>query len=143
MFLRGPTKLKNSRVRFMFFMYENRHQASFKGCFSAFSNFVRAPICRFLVLGGCEPLAYAKVCLGLLVWGAYGHPRLFSAIRDTDSHRDYSTNRMDFTSMPAHGSLAGYRNLFLHWPANLYFCLVRWVVLKVEKGLIFSGAAHA
>ena len=85
----------------MIFTYENRHQAFFKGCFSAFSNFVRAPICRFLVLGGCEPLAYAKVCLGLLVWGAYGHPRLFSAIRDTDSHRDYSTNKMDFTSMPA------------------------------------------
>ena len=138
-----PHKVENFKGQYMIFTYENRHQASFKGCFSAFSNFVRAPICRFLVLGGCEPLAYAKVCLGLLVWGAYGHPRLFSAIRDTDSHRDYSTNKMDFTSMPAHGSLAGYRNLFLHWPANLYFCLVRWVALKVEKGLIFSEAAHA
>ena len=143
MFLRGPTKLKNSRVRFMFFMYENRHQASFKGCFSAFSNFVRAPICRFLVLGGCEPLAYAKVCLGLLVWGAYGHPRLFPVIRNTDSHRDYSTNKMDFTSMPAHGSLAGYRNLFLHWPANLYFGFFRWVAPQVEKGVVSLGAVHA
>ena len=94
-----PHKVENFKGQYMIFTYENRHQASFKGCFSAFSNFVRAPICRFLILGGCEPLAYAKVCLGLLVWGAYGHPRLFSAIRDTDSHRDYSTNKMDFTSM--------------------------------------------
>ena len=80
---------------------------------------------------------------GLLVCVAYSHPRLFSVIHNTDSHRDYSTNKMDSTPMSAHGNLAGYRNLFLHWPANLYFCLVRWVALKVEKGLIFSEAAHA
>ena len=143
MSLRNSIKLKILRGQYMIFLYDNRHQAPLKDCFSAFSNFVHAPLCRLLVLGGCEPLAYAKVCLGLLVWGAYGHLQLFSAIRNTDSHRDYSTNEMDFTPMSAHGGLAGYRNLFLHWPANLYFCLVRWVVLKVEKGLIFSGAAHA
>ena len=82
------------------------------------------------------------------VWGYWygvltGHPRLFSAIRDTDSHRDYSTNRMDFTSMPAHGSLAGYRNLFLHWSANLYFGFFRWVAPQVEKGVVSLGVVHA
>ena len=141
MFLRGPTKLKNLRGRN--FIYENRHQAHLKDCFSAFSNFVPAPLCGLPVLGGREPYAHAGTCPGLLVCVAYSHPRLFSAIRYTDSHRDYPTSKMDFTPMSAHGNLAGYRNLFLHWPANLYFCLVRWVVLKVEKGLIFSGAAHA
>lgn len=138
-----PHKVENFKGQYMIFTYENRHQASFKGCFSAFSNFAHTPLYKLFVLGGCEPVAHAKECLGLLVYVAYSHLPLFPVIRNTDSHRDYSTNKMDFTSMPAHGSLAGYRNLFLHWPANLYFCLVRWVVLKVEKGLIFSGAAHA
>ena len=31
----------------MIFMYENRHQASFKGCFSAFSNFVPASVAEY------------------------------------------------------------------------------------------------
>ena len=87
MFLRGPTKLKNSRVRFMFFMYENRHQVSFKGCFSAFSNFAHTPLYKLFVLGGCEPVAHAKECLGLLVYVAYSHLPLFPVIRNTDSHR--------------------------------------------------------
>ena len=50
---------------------------------------------------------------------------------------------MDFTSMPAHGSLAGYRNLFLHWSANLYFGFFRWVAPQVEKGVVSLGAVHA
>ena len=116
MFLRGPTKLKNSRVRFMFFMYENRHQVSFKGCFSAFSNFAHTPLYRLFVLGGRETIAHAKTCLGLLVCVADSHLQLLSAIRYTDS---YSINKMDFTSMSAYGSLAGHRNFFLHWAANL------------------------
>ena len=33
--------------------------------------------------------------------------------------RNYSINKMDFTSMSAYGSLAGHRNFFLHWAANL------------------------
>ena len=143
MFLRGPTKLKNSRVRFMFFMYENRHQVSFKGCFSAFSNFAHTPLYKLFVLGGCEPVAHAKECLGLLVYVAYSHLPLFPVIRNTDSHRDYSINKMDFTSMSAHGNLAGYRNFFLYWPANLCFCLVRWSFIQVEKDLVFSRAVHA
>ena len=101
------------------------------------------PFADFLYWGGRGSFAHAGTCLDLLVYVAYSHPRLFPAIRNTDSHRDYSINKMDFTYMPAHGSLAGYRNLFLHWSANLYFCLVRWVALKVEKGLIFSGATYA
>jgi len=106
MSLRGLTKLKILRGQYMIFTYENRHQASFKGCFSAFSNFVPASLCRLPVLGGREPYAHAGTCLGLLVCVAYSHPQLFSAIRNTDSHRDYSINKMDFTSMPAHGNLA-------------------------------------
>ncbi|GEM_PF-2517544 len=138
-----PHKVENFKGQYMIFTYENRHQASFKGCFSAFSNFAHTPLYRLFVLGGRETIAHAKTCLGLLVCVADSHLQLLSAIRYTDSYRNYSINKMDFTSMSAYGSLAGYRNLFLHWPANLYFCLVRWVVLKVEKGLIFSGAAHA
>ena len=141
MFLRGPTKLKNLRGRN--FIYENRHQAHLKNCFSAFSNFVPAPLCGLPVLGGREPYAHAGTCPGLLVCVAYSHPRLFSVIRNTDSHRDYSTNKMDFTPMSAHGNLAGYRNLFLHWSANLYFGFFRWVAPQVEKGVVSLGAVHA
>ena len=138
-----PHKLKILRGQYIDVIYENRHQAYLKDCFSAFSNFVPASLCRLPVLEEREPFAHAKVCLDLLVWVAFNHLRLFSAIRNTDYHRVYSTKKMVFDSMPAHGSLAGYRNLFLHWSANLYFCLVRWVALKVEKGLIFSGATYA
>ena len=120
-----PHKLKILRGQYIDVIYENRHQAYLKDCFSAFSNFVPASLCRLPVLGGREPYAHAGTCLGLLVCVAYSHPQLFSAIRNTDSHRDYSINKMDFTSMPAHGNLAGYRIFFLHWPANLYFRLVR------------------
>ena len=127
----------------MIFMYENRHQASFKGCFSAFSNFAHTPLYRLFVLGGRKTIAHAKTCLGLLVWVAYGHLLLFSAICNTDSHRDYSTDEMDFTPMSAHGSLAGYRNLFLHWSANLYFGFFWWVAPQVEKGVVSLGAVHA
>ena len=127
----------------MNFIYENRHQAPLKGYSPAFSNFVHSPIYRLFVLGGCEPFAHAKIYLGLLVYVADSHPQLFSAIRNTDSHRDYSTNKVDFTPMSAHGNLAGHRNLFLHWPANLYFRMVRWVVPQVEKGLVFLGGTHA
>ena len=112
-------------------------------CFSAFSNFAHTPLYKLFVLGGCEPVAHAKECLGLLVYVAYSHLPLFPVIRNTDSHRDYSTNKMDFTSMPAHGSLAGYRNLFLHWSANLYFGFFRWVAPQVEKGVVSLGAVHA
>ena len=124
-------------------VYENRPQAHLKDCFSAFSNFVPASLCRLLVWGGRGSFAHSGTCLDLLVYVAYSHPQLFPAIRYTDSHRDYSINKMDFASMSAHGSLAGYRNLFLYWPANLYFCLVRWMVLKVEEDLIVSRGAHA
>ena len=106
-------------------VYEDRHQALLKDCFSAFSNFVPASLCRLPVLGGREPYAHAGTCLGFLVYVAFSYSHLLSAIRNTDSHRDYSINKMDFTSMPAHGNLAGYRIFFLHWPANLYFRLVR------------------
>ena len=68
---------------------------SFKGCFSAFSNFAHTPLYKLFVLGGCEPVAHAKECLGLLVYVAYSHLPLFPVIRNTDSHRDYSTNKMD------------------------------------------------
>ena len=125
MSLRGLTKLKILRGQYMIFTYENRHQASFKGCFSAFSNFAHTPLYRLFVLGGRKTIAHAKTCLGLLVCVADSHPQLFPAIRNTDSHRDYSINKMDFTSMSAYGSLAGHRNFFLYWPANLYFRLVR------------------
>ena len=119
MSLRGLTKLKILRGQYMIFTYENRHQASFKGCFSAFSNFAHTPLYRLFVLGGRKTIAHAKTCLGLLVCVADSHPQLFPAIRNTDSHRDYSINKMDFTSMSAYGSLAGHRNFFLYWPANL------------------------
>ena len=138
-----PHKVENFKGQYMIFTYENRHQASFKGCFSAFSNFAHTPLYKLFVLGGCEPVAHAKECLGLLVYVAYSHLPLFPVIRNTDSHRDYSTNRMDFTSMPAHGSLAGYRNLFLHWSANLYFGFFRWVAPQVEKGVVSLGVVHA
>ena len=106
MSLRCLTKLKNLGGQYMNFIYESRHQAHLKDCFSAFSNFVPASLCRLPVLGGREPYAHAGTCLGLLVCVAYSHPQLFSAIRNTDSHRDYSINKMDFTSMSAHGNLA-------------------------------------
>ena len=122
----------------MNFIHENRHQAHLKDCFSAFSNFVPASLCRLLVLGRREPYAHAKVCLDLLVWVAFNHLLLFSAIRNTDYHRDYSTNKMDFTSMPAHGSLAGYRNLFLHRPANLHFRLYRRFFLQVGWKAVYA-----
>ena len=95
------------------------------------------------VLGGREPYAHAGTCLGFLVYVAFSYSHLLSAIRNTDSHRDYSINKMDFTSMSAHGNLAGYRNFFLYWPANLCFCLVRWSFIQVEKDLVFSRAVHA
>ena len=138
-----PHKLKILRGQYIDVIYENRHQAYLKDCFSAFSNFVHTPFCRLPVLEEREPFAHAKVCLDLLVWVAFNHLRLFSAIRNTDSHRDYSINKMDFTSMSAHGNLAGYRNFFLYWPANLCFCLVRWSFIQVEKDLVFSRAVHA
>lgn len=122
----------------MIFMYENRHQASFKGCFSAFSNFAHTPLYRLFVLGGREPFAHAGTCLDLLVCVAYGHPQLLSAIRNTDSHRDYSINKMDFTPMSAHGNLAGYRIFFLHWPANLYFRLVRLSFLLARLRRLYA-----
>ena len=52
MSLRNSIKLKILRGRYMIFLYDNRHQAPLKDCFSAFSNFVHAPLCRLLVLGG-------------------------------------------------------------------------------------------
>ena len=110
-------------------VYENRHQAHLKDCFSAFSNFVPASLCRLLVLGGLEPYAHAGTCLGFLVCVAFSHLRLFRAIRNTDSHRDYSTSKMDFTSMSAHGNLAGYRNFF--------FALARQFVFSLAQ-VIFS-----
>jgi len=143
MFLRGLIKLKNLGGQYMNFIYESRHQAHLKDCFSAFSNFVHTPFCRLPVLGGREPYAHAGTCLGFLVYVAFSYSHLLSAIRNTDYHRDYSTSKMDFTSMSAHGNLAGYRNFFLYWPANLCFCLVRWSFIQVEKDLVFSGAVHA
>ena len=143
MFLRGLIKLKNLGGQYMNFIYESRHQAHLKDCFSAFSNFVHTPFCRLPVLGGREPYAHAGTCLGFLVYVAFSYSHLLSAIRNTDSHRDYSINKMDFTSMSAHGNLAGYRNFFLYWPANLCFCLVRWSCIQVEKDLVFSRAVHA
>ena len=143
MYLRVLTKLKILRGQYMIFTYENRHQASFKGCFSAFSNFVHTPFCRHPVLGGREPYAHAGTCLGCLAYVAFSYSHLLAAIRNTDSHRDYSINKMDFTSMSAYGSLAGHRNFFLYWPANLCFCLVRWAFIQVEKDLVFSRAVHA
>ena len=119
-------------------VYENRHQAHLKDCFSAFSNFVPASLCRLLVLGGLEPYAHAGTCLGFLVCVAFSHLRLFRAIRNTDSHRDYSTSKMDFTSMSAHGNLAGYRNFFLHWPANLYFRLLRLSFLLARLRRLYA-----
>ena len=114
-----PHKVENFKGQYMIFTYENRHQASFKGCFSAFSNFAHTPLYRLFVLGGRETIAHAKTCLGLLVCVADSHLQLLSAIRYTDSYRNYSINKMDFTSMSAYGSLAGHRNFFLHWAANL------------------------
>ena len=143
MFLRGLIKLKNLGGQYMNFIYESRHQAHLKDCFSAFSNFVPASLCRLPVLGGREPYAHAGTCLGFLVYVAFSYSHLLSAIRNTDSHRDYSINKMDFTSMSAYGSLAGHRNFFLYWPANLCFCLVRWSFIQVEKDLVFSRAVHA
>jgi len=114
-----PHKVENFKGQYMIFTYENRHQASFKGCFSAFSNFAHTPLYRLFVLGGRETIAHAKTCLGLLVCVADSHLQLLSAIRYTDSYRNYSINKMDFTSMSAYGGLAGHRNFFLHWAANL------------------------
>lgn len=77
------------------------------------------PFTDFLYWGGRKTIAHAKTCLGLLVCVADSHLQLLSAIRYTDSYRNYSINKMDFTSMSAYGSLAGHRNFFLHWAANL------------------------
>ena len=82
-----PHKVENFKGQYMIFTYENRHQASFKGCFSAFSNFAHTPLYRLFVLGGRETIAHAKTCLGLLVCVADSHLQLLSAIRYTDSYR--------------------------------------------------------
>ena len=81
-----PHKVENFKGQYMIFTYENRHQASFKGCFSAFSNFAHTPLYRLFVLGGRETIAHAKTCLGLLVCVADSHLQLLSAIRYTDSY---------------------------------------------------------
>lgn len=118
----------------MIFMYENRHQASFKGCFSAFSNFAHTPLYRLFVLGGRKTIAHAKTCLGLLVCVADSHLQLLSAIRYTDSYRNYSINKMDFTSMSAYGSLAGHRNFFFALGLQFVISLAQVVFSSGRKG---------
>lgn len=78
--------------------------------------FAHTPLYRLFVLGGRKTIAHAKTCLGLLVCVADSHLQLLSAIRYTDSYRNYSINKMDFTSMSAYGSLAGHRNFFCIGP---------------------------
>ena len=112
----------------MNFIYESRHQAHLKDCFSAFSNFVHTPFCRLPVLGGREPYAHAGTCLGFLVYVAFSYSHLLSAIRNTDSHRDYSINKMDFTSMPAHGNLA----------IGSFFCIGPQICIFAWSGYLFS-----
>ena len=133
-----PHKLKILRGQYIDVIYENRHQAYLKDCFSAFSNFVPASLCRLPVLGGREPYAHAGTCLGFLVYVAFSYSHLLSAIRNTDYHRVYSTKKMVFDSMPAHGSLAGYRNLFLHRPANLHFRLYWRFFLQVDWKAVYA-----
>ena len=129
-----PHKVENFKGQYMIFTYENRHQASFKGCFSAFSNFAHTPLYRLFVLGGRETIAHAKTCLGLLVCVADSHLQLLSAIRYTDSYRNYSINKMDFTSMSAYGSLAGHRNFFFALGRQFVISLVQVVFSSGRKG---------